>query len=151
MVKEDKSLIGFIESGERWLLPLLEFRNWLVAIRNERKLRQKCRRGGRWYLIKNKAEIDQDSAVKVPYEDLERYIFEHKINLADMEQEIIVEKDEGLLFPEEYLLGLGPFTLKTRRSILARLLEVQGQMGIMLIKPEEVAAIKEIWKEEEGK
>jgi DNA sulfur modification protein DndC len=49
MVKEDKSLKGFIESGEEWLIPLREFRNWLLSIRNDSSLRDWKRRNGAIY------------------------------------------------------------------------------------------------------
>lgn len=49
MVKEDKSLKGFIESGERWLIPLREFRDWLLSIRNAPELRDSKRRDGSVY------------------------------------------------------------------------------------------------------
>lgn len=49
MVKEDKSLKGFIESGERWLIPLRKFRDWLLSIRNVSELRDSKRRDGSVY------------------------------------------------------------------------------------------------------
>lgn len=49
MVKEDKSLKGFIESGERWLIPLRDFRDWLLTIRNTSTFRDTKRRGGGVY------------------------------------------------------------------------------------------------------
>ncbi|MCX7914384.1 MAG: DNA phosphorothioation system sulfurtransferase DndC [Thermodesulfovibrionales bacterium] len=49
MVKEDRSLKGFIESGERWLLPLREFRDWLLRERNNPELRDDKRRDGSVY------------------------------------------------------------------------------------------------------
>lgn len=49
MVKEDKSLKGFIESGEEWLIPLREFRDWLLSIRNDPSLRDWKRRNGTVY------------------------------------------------------------------------------------------------------
>lgn len=49
MVREDKSLKGFIESGERWLVPLREFRDWLLSIRNDPNLRDTKRRDGTVY------------------------------------------------------------------------------------------------------
>lgn len=49
MVKEDKSLKGFIESGEHWLLPLREFRDWLLSIRNSAQFRDRKRRDGSIY------------------------------------------------------------------------------------------------------
>ena len=47
VVKEDKSLQGFIESGEAWMQPLNEFRNWLKDIREESQRRSPLRRDGR--------------------------------------------------------------------------------------------------------
>lgn len=49
IVKEDKSLKGFIESGERWLIPLREFRDWLLLNRNNPDLRDTKRRDGSVY------------------------------------------------------------------------------------------------------
>ncbi len=53
VVSEDKALKGFIESGERWLIPLLRFRNYLMGIRNDREKRQKRRRDGNVYWVTN--------------------------------------------------------------------------------------------------
>lgn len=53
MVKEDKSLKGFIESGERWLIPLREFRDWLISIRNNGDYRDSKRRDGSVYKKKD--------------------------------------------------------------------------------------------------
>ncbi|MCK8817158.1 DNA phosphorothioation system sulfurtransferase DndC [Natroniella sulfidigena] len=51
VVKEDKSLTGFIKSGQKWLRPLLEFRNWLYNIRSDRSMREKKRSNGIIYTI----------------------------------------------------------------------------------------------------
>lgn len=51
VVKEDKSLNGFIRSGHRELIPLAEFRKWLIGIRDEAEYREKKRRDGRVYTI----------------------------------------------------------------------------------------------------
>jgi DNA sulfur modification protein DndC len=42
---------GFIEAGYENLEPLMEFRDWLVVIRNDRKLRMLERRDGRIVLM----------------------------------------------------------------------------------------------------
>jgi len=42
----------------------------------------------------------------------------------------------------------GPFTLDTRREVLARLLDAQKQIGMPLIADEEIARIKMIWAED---
>ncbi|PBE91547.1 DNA phosphorothioation system sulfurtransferase DndC [Clostridioides difficile] len=46
VVKEDKSLNGFIESGHDELKPLLEFRSWLISERDKPKNRKKHKRNG---------------------------------------------------------------------------------------------------------
>lgn len=52
VVKEDKSLNGFIRSGHRELIPLAEFRTWLMSIRDKDKYREKKRRNGTIYETK---------------------------------------------------------------------------------------------------
>lgn len=49
VVKEDKSLNGFIKSGHRELIPLAEFRAWLMSIRDKDEYREKKRRNGTVY------------------------------------------------------------------------------------------------------
>ena len=53
VVKEDKSLNGFIRSGHRELIPLAEFRTWLMDIRDKDKYREKKRRNGTVYETKD--------------------------------------------------------------------------------------------------
>lgn len=53
VVKEDKSLNGFIKSGHRELIPLAEFRSWLMSIRDEDEYREKKRRNGTVYETKD--------------------------------------------------------------------------------------------------
>lgn len=47
VVEKDKSLQGFIDSGNHHFKPLVEFRDWLKAIRNNPEMRQAHRRNGR--------------------------------------------------------------------------------------------------------
>lgn len=49
MVKEDKSLKNFIDKGESSLVPLRDFRNWLLEIRNNPDYRDRRRRNGAVY------------------------------------------------------------------------------------------------------
>ena len=49
MVKEDKSLMTFIDEGEEWLIPLRDFRNWLIALRADPNSRETKRRNGSMY------------------------------------------------------------------------------------------------------
>ena len=53
VVKEDKSLNGFIRSGHRELIPLAEFRKWLISIRDVAEYREKKRRDGKVYFTSN--------------------------------------------------------------------------------------------------
>ena len=52
VVKDDKSLNGFIKSGHRELIPLAEFRKWLMDIRDRDDYREKKRRNGTVYETK---------------------------------------------------------------------------------------------------
>ena len=47
VVKKDRSLEGFVKTGHVEFTPLLDFRDWLVSIRNEPARRQARRRNGR--------------------------------------------------------------------------------------------------------
>ena len=49
MVKEDKSLKAFIARGEKWLIPLRDYRNWLVELRSTPSAREYKRRNGSMY------------------------------------------------------------------------------------------------------
>ncbi len=46
VVKNDISMKGFINSGEDWMRPLYEFRNWLKVIREDSSMRRAERRNG---------------------------------------------------------------------------------------------------------
>lgn len=47
VVEKDKSLQGFVDSGNVQYFPLIEFRDWLKSIRNEMSFRQGRRRTGK--------------------------------------------------------------------------------------------------------
>ena len=49
IVKEDKSLQNFINHGSSELIPLRDFRNWLVSIRQDPEFRDNKRRNGKVY------------------------------------------------------------------------------------------------------
>lgn len=53
MVKEDKSLKNFIDHGAVDLVPLRDFRNWLLALRSDENARDYRRRNGAVYLMPN--------------------------------------------------------------------------------------------------
>lgn len=53
VVKEDKSLNGFIKSGKVWLIPLANLRKDIMDMRDLGQYREKKRRNGRVYETKN--------------------------------------------------------------------------------------------------
>ena len=53
IVKEDKSLQNFINHGSTELIPLRDFRNWLVSIRQDPNFRDNKRRNGKVYQKEN--------------------------------------------------------------------------------------------------
>ena len=53
VVKDDKSLNGFIKAGHRELIPLAEFRSWLMSIRDVDEYREKKHRDGTVYVDKH--------------------------------------------------------------------------------------------------
>lgn len=100
VVEKDKSLAGFVVSGFNQFMPLLEFRDWLVEIRNDPARRLARRRNGRVTITK-----------------------------------------QGVFVP-------GPFNMATRHEILDRLLVLQAQSGIALIRQSEIERIRELWVED---
>ena len=52
VVAKDKSLTGFIKSGETGLQPLLDFREWIISNRNNHDYRMHYRRDGNHYYKK---------------------------------------------------------------------------------------------------
>ena len=52
VVEKDKSLTGFVEAGFDQFGPLLDFRDWLIAIRNDPERRLARRRNGRFTISK---------------------------------------------------------------------------------------------------
>lgn len=100
MVKEDKSLKNFIDHGASELIPLRDFRNWLVKLRSNPEARDYRRRNGSIYLTSS----------------------------------------------GEY--GRGPFTMKARKEILKRLLQLEVDTGFELITLEELKMIDKLWEDE---
>lgn len=150
VVSEDKALTGFIQSGEDWMKPLLNFRNWLVSIRDDRTKRMKYRMNGQIYFRDVKiVEKDEIPHVLIPKksgrakqliplknydivskENLSRYIEENHIDLsAPEDQKVLITYKEETLDGETVTkysqLGMGPYTIETRNEILTRLLAVQ--------------------------
>lgn len=130
VVQKDRSLLGFIESGEEWLIPLAEFRDWIMENRDNRKYRDKMQRTGRIYRLK--VMYDRISEEQRQIYLNEGYDFE------------IDEKGKRFF----WVRGLGPFNYDGRKLILRKLLETEEQVGIELIKMEELKEIEKIWHKE---
>lgn len=151
VVKKDKALIGFIENGEEWLVPLLKFRDWLSDIRDERQYRQKHRMHGNVYLLPVSTDgLDMNEYTIVRENKLGKYLEENNINLSTVEElNLLVEDDKG----ELKKLGLGPFTMKAREMILTELLKAQVEAqklhptdkNVELIREEELKMIRKYW------
>nr|WP_236823063.1 DNA phosphorothioation system sulfurtransferase DndC [Bhargavaea massiliensis] len=153
VVNEDKALNGFIQNGHDWLKPLLDFRNWLTGIRDDRTRRMKYRMHGQVYFNEVKVEeIDGTDYVVVPKKgsrrkdlikleeysiikrtELNSYLNANNIDLsaAGDHKLLVTYKEEGLDGEEltKYAqLGLGPYTFEARKEILNNLLKVQKEV-----------------------
>lgn len=155
VVTEDKSLTGFIENGEDWLQPLLDFRKWILGIRNKHEYRMQYRRDGNHYY--KKIHLD-----KLPLLDNYTLNDDHIFDNEDGEYYIDLKNsrtlmNEGTMFEStdkdkvylellpltdnlqiepskiqtddkgEFInvLGYGPFNFKARQLILEKLLKIQ--------------------------
>lgn len=168
IVNEDKALTGFIQSGHDWMKPLLNFRNWLTEIRDDRSMRMKYRMNGQVYFnqvqtvikddeeyihIKKKGARNEDfirikEFTILRKHEVKDYLKKHKIDLSSSQDpKILIKDDENNYF----MLGLGPFTLEARKEILERLLRLQKNLvhpydeKYELIKEEELKEIRKIW------
>lgn len=130
VVAKDRSLIGFVESGEEWLIPLVEFREWLMKNRDNRDYRARMQRTGRIYRLK--VMLD-----RITKEQKQIYLNEG----YDIE---IDEKGKEYFWVQ----GLGPFNYEGRQLILKRLLETEEVVGTELITMEELKEIEKIWHKE---
>lgn len=74
VVEKDKSLAGFIEAGFDRFTPLLEFRDWLAAIRNDPERRLARRRNGRFSYSKSGVYIPGPFSVATRKEILDRLL-----------------------------------------------------------------------------
>jgi len=92
VVRRDHAVENLVSAGQSRLKPLLDFRNWLIHIRDDPSFRCERRRNG--------------------------------------------------------ALGLGPFTLAARQTILTRLLQAKEESGLQLITSKELLKIKALWKED---
>lgn len=155
VVKEDKSLTGFIENGDSELQPLLDFRQWLLQIRDKHEYRMQYRRDGNHYYKKvylSKLPIDENFYINKDYiftdDNHESYIDLKNSHSAIKGGKILNSTDKDKVYLEllplieeeqidsykilkdengEYVnvVGYGPFNFKARQLILEKLLETQ--------------------------
>lgn len=94
IVKEDKSLQKFIDNGSTELIPLRDFRNWLVSIRQNPKYRDNKRRNGKVYQKKNGEFGFGPFTLWARYEILKRLLYlqkETKFDLISMEELKVID------------------------------------------------------------
>lgn len=129
VVDKDVSMQSIIKSGERWLQPLLDFRDWLASTGDPEKkvhIRSPRRRNGK---VMFQMETDPKTKEKVPKYD-----------------------KNG-----KKVLIWGPFLLDFRKEILRRLLTVQKEIqatpqgaDTVLISKQELLEIRNLWLFDEG-
>ena len=157
VVVQDKSLTGFIQNGEEWLQPLLNFRNWLLSIRDKHEYRRQYRRDGNYYYKKlllddlplihnleldkkyifnegNKEYVDLKNSVNDVYKGNKESSNKEKIYLELLPLINNYEIDPSKVFENDKgryinVLGYGPFNFKARKKILQRLLETQKEIN----------------------
>lgn len=173
VVNEDKALTGFIENGEEWLRPLLQYRNWLYSIRDQRQMRMKRRMNGQMYFLDLKTDKTSNIVIdkkgkreKITItrkgdigigSDLQEYKFmtipqlkEYvKVNSIDLssgeDPNIIVIMGQDEEGKDCYgILGTGPFTLEARKEMLKRLLMVQREFKLPTGESYELISIEEL-------
>jgi len=74
VVEKDKSLQGFIDSGKHAYKPLVNFRNWLLDIRNDPTRRSAVRRNGRLTFDASGKHIPGPFTIQARREILERLL-----------------------------------------------------------------------------
>ena len=74
IVEKDKSLAGFVEAGFGQFAPLLDFRDWLIAIRNDPERRLARRRDGRFTIGRNGAYVPGPINIATRKEMLDRLL-----------------------------------------------------------------------------
>ncbi len=172
VVRKDKSLTGFIESGYEWLRPLLSFRNWLFNTRDLVGFRMHRRINGQVYFLKLQEKIENDRKYisirekggrkeqKIYLDDknndftiideseLSNYIRENSIDLTKGEELNLIIKREN----NYYILGPGGYTIEARKEILRQLLSLEKEINIPekisfkhLISIEELREIRRLW------
>ncbi len=160
VVQEDKSLTGFIESGETWLKPFLDFRKYMIDIRDDETYRNLFDRHGNLKKVELKRKDDQviiprklnrdETRISINEAVTEaeayRLISEDGIDPRNGEDRIIVF-DNG----KYYRIGVSGFTYQTRMEMLRKLLDVEASIRktlpeYQILQHQEVQSIDELWQ-----
>lgn len=92
VVEKDKSLAGFVDSGFNEFTPLLEFRDWLVEIRNAPSRRLARRRDGRITFTKKGVFVPGPFDMATRREILDRLLSLQANSKMDLIQEAEIER-----------------------------------------------------------
>lgn len=159
VVSEDKSLSGFIDSGHEYLRGLLNYRNYMMQIREDSNKRNLFDKRGNLKLVN--VELTGDVFIIPKKLNREKYIYELKNVLTESEaldkissgeinplqQVIIISKNN-----KYYKIGVSSFNIETRIDLLKKLLEVENELNehieFELISKNEIIRINELWKED---
>lgn len=157
VVSKDKSLTGFIDSGAEYLRPLLEYRNWILEIRDDNNNRNLFDQNGNLKYVKT---FPQNGKLIVPAK-LSRQEFITDIENALTEEQALEGIKEGKIDPlnnyifvkknEKYFrIGASSFNEIIREELLTKLLaiqvELQNHIEYELITKDEIIEIDELWK-----
>lgn len=162
VVSEDKSLTGFIKSGAEYLIPLRDYRNKLIKIRDDNSKRNLFDNRGNLKLVTNTKIVD--GKIIVP-KKLDREKFEcnvdDKKHVFDYDEAITLIS-EGKIDPlidyyfvhkndKLYRIGASGFNFDTRYELLEELIKVEIELkkhvDYSLIQMEEIIAINKIWSD----
>lgn len=137
VVTRDKSMEAMIDNGDEWMLPLLEFRDWLTITQvpeNKHLYREHKRRNGRILI------------------DAKSVNGERLRGLRQIEEHV---ENEGPNSIEAAKLVYGPYKMSFRKEMLRRLLETQETVrrdgpnpDEELITEDELHEIRRLWRTE---
>ncbi len=136
VVTRDKSMEAMIDNGEEWMLPLLEFRDWLADTQDPSKkhlYREYKRRTGEVLVEAKTADGERLRGLKA----IDQYLDESDETITDAK------------------LIRGPYRLDFCKQLLSRLLETQNQVrregpdpNVELITEPEIHEIRRLWRTE---
>jgi len=116
VVEKDRSLEGFVEAGYAEFTPLLDFRDWLASIRNQKERRQARRRDGRITITDGGTFIPGPFTLQTRSE-----IFERLRDLEkETEQNLITDEEVDLIHQlwSEEIAGHGKVKTLSVREIV---------------------------------